>query len=271
MIKYMEKIYKYPRTRHIEGSRLQKGDEDLKSVKFDYIKGKYVVLEEKVDGANSGISFDKNGNLLLQSRGHFLNGGYGEKQFSLFKMWANSFKNELYDILGTRYIMYGEWLYAKHTVFYDNLTHYFMEFDIYDKEENKFLNTKKRREMLKGYNFITSVLVLYEGKIKSIEEITSLLGKSNFKSDKCKEELKKQCEEYGLNYEMAEKQTDTTDLMEGIYIKVESEEEVVDRFKYVRSSFLNTILDSETHWVKRPIIPNKLKKGINIFNSMYKE
>ena len=70
---------------------------------------------------------------------------------------------------------------------------------------------------------------------------------------------------------MAEKQTDTTDLMEGIYIKVESEEEVVDRFKYVRSSFLNTILDSETHWVKRPIIPNRLKKGINIFNSMYKE
>ena len=70
---------------------------------------------------------------------------------------------------------------------------------------------------------------------------------------------------------MVEKQTDTTDLMEGIYIKVESEDEVVDRFKYVRSSFLNTILDSETHWVKRPIIPNKLKEGINIFDSMYKE
>ena len=51
-------------------------------LEFDYIKGKYVVLEEKVDGANSGISFDENGNLLLQSRGHFLNGSYGEKQFS---------------------------------------------------------------------------------------------------------------------------------------------------------------------------------------------
>ncbi|MFQ7001257.1 MAG: hypothetical protein ACLRRH_08075 [Clostridium sp.] len=59
--------------------------------------------------------------------------------------------------------------------------------------------------------------------------------------------------------------------MEGIYIKVENEEEVIDRFKYVRSSFLNTILDSETHWVKRPIIPNRLKEGINIFDSMYKE
>ena len=59
--------------------------------------------------------------------------------------------------------------------------------------------------------------------------------------------------------------------MEGIYIKVENEEEVIDRFKYVRSSFLNTILDSETHWVKRPIIPNRLNEGINIFDSMYKE
>ena len=186
-------------------------------------------------------------------------------------MWANSFKSQLYELLKDRYIMYGEWLYAKHTVFYDNLTHYFMEFDIYDKKENKFLSTKKRRELLKEYDFITSVLILYEGKIKSIKEITSLLKKSNFKSDKCKETLKKQCEEYGLNYELVEKQTDTTDLMEGIYIKVENEEEVIDRFKYVRSSFLNTILDSETHWVKRPIIPNKLKEGINIFDSMYKE
>jgi hypothetical protein len=35
----------------------------------------------------------------------------------------------------------------------------------------------------------------------------------------------------------------------------------------VRGSFLNTILDSETHWVNRPIIPNKLKKGVDLFSS----
>ena len=36
----MEMIYKYPRTRHIEGSRKQRGDEDLKSVPFKEVKGR---------------------------------------------------------------------------------------------------------------------------------------------------------------------------------------------------------------------------------------
>ncbi len=263
----MDGMFKYPRTRHIEGSRFQAGDEDLKSVKFEFIKNKYIIVEEKVDGANTGISFDKEGNLLLQSRGHFLNGGYGEKQFSLFKMWANANKQKLQSILGNRYVMYGEWLYAKHTVFYDELTHYFMEFDIYDKVENKFLSTKRRKEMLKGHGFITSVLVLYEGKLSKLKELTSFLEKSNFKSENCQKILKKQCEELNLSYEIASKQTDASDLMEGLYIKLESDDEVIDRFKYVRSSFLNTILDSETHWVNRPIIPNKLKEGIDLFSS----
>lgn len=42
--------------------------------------------------------------------------------------------------------------------------------------------------------------------------------------------------------------------------------EVIDRFKYVRNSFLNTILDSETHWINRTIIPNKLKEGLDLFS-----
>ncbi|MDP4177111.1 MAG: RNA ligase family protein [Bacillota bacterium] len=262
----MELIYKYPRTPHLEGSRLQQGDENLNSIKFENIKNKFCVLEEKVDGANCGISFDKNGKMYLQSRGHFLNGGYGEAQFNLFKTWANIFKYSLWEILSDRYVMYGEWLYAKHTVFYDELNHYFMEFDIFDKVEQKFLNTKRRREILKKYFFIKSVLVLKKGIITSKNEITSALLKSNFKSDKWQENLEKTCSELGLSYEIAKKQTDCTDLMEGIYIKVEDDNYVINRMKYVRASFLNTILDSETHWANRPIIPNKLKLGIDIFS-----
>ncbi len=262
----MNTIFKYPRTRHIEGSNLQYGDENLKIEKFDYIKNKYLILEEKVDGANCGISFDENNKLLLQSRGHFLNGGYGEKQFDLFKAWAGCHKNKLFELLGTRYVMYGEWLYAKHTVYYDNLTHYFMEFDIYDKNKDIFLSTKQRKKLLKNYKFITSVLVLYEGRLKNIDQLKNFLGKSNFKSDKYMDSLKKQCENLNLSYELALKQTDKTNLMEGIYIKIENDYEVIDRFKFVRSSFLNTILDSETHWINRPIIPNKLKDGIDIYS-----
>jgi hypothetical protein len=75
-------MYKYPRTPHIEGSRLQPGDEDLDSVPFSSIASQYVAVEEKVDGANAAISFSPDGQMLLQSRGHYLTGGEREKHFN---------------------------------------------------------------------------------------------------------------------------------------------------------------------------------------------
>ncbi len=65
--------------------------------------------------------------------------------------------------------------------------------------------------------------------------------------------------------EMAIQQTDLSGIMEGIYIKVEEGDYVIDRLKYVRASFLNTILDSESHWVNRPIVANRLADGVNLF------
>lgn len=261
----MEKIIKYPRTPHIRGSKIQKGDEDLKTISFEEVLNKYIVIEEKVDGANCGISFDKNGKMYLQSRGHFLNGGYSERQFDLFKVYASAYKQKLYRLLSDRYIMYGEWLYAKHTVYYDELPHYFMEFDIYDKKENKFLSTKRRKEMLKDYKFIYSVLVLFEGKVKNFKDITRYLTKSNFKSDKWQENFKKSCDKFRVSYDIAKNQTDTSSDMEGLYIKIENDDEVIKRCKYVRETFTSTILDSETHWSKRPIIANKLAQEGNMF------
>lgn len=261
----MEHLLKYPRTRHLEGSRLQSGDEDLKSVRFGAIKNQHLVLEEKVDGANCGISFDEDGTMLLQSRGHYLCGGYGERQFDMFKTWAGCYTTRLYEVLGKRYIMYGEWLYAKHTVFYDALTHYFMEFDIYDRENGVFLSTQRRRELLSGCEFLVSVRVLFEGRLTSADELASYLGRSAFKSGNWQQELERQCGNLNLSYELAQRQTDSADLMEGIYIKAETGDVVVERLKYVRSSFLNTIMDSETHWLNRPVIPNRLRPDSDIF------
>jgi hypothetical protein len=71
-------IRKYPRTQHLEGSRLQAGDEDLDGVPFSAIARRPIVVEEKVDGANAAVSFDSRGAPLLQSRGHYLQGGARE-------------------------------------------------------------------------------------------------------------------------------------------------------------------------------------------------
>lgn len=143
-------LKKYPRTPHLEGSRLQPGDEDLSQIPFSCIQGKHLVVEEKVDGANSAISFDEDGTLLLQSRGHYLIGGYRERHYNLMKQWAGIHQDAFFEVLGTRYILYGEWLYAKHTVYYDKLPHYFLEFDIFDQQEEIFLSTARRHEMLQG-------------------------------------------------------------------------------------------------------------------------
>src|SRR4051794_23325822 len=82
-------LRKYPRTFHLQGSRLQPGDEDLDAIPWSEVVGRYVVAEEKMDGANSGLSFDVDGTLHLQSRGHYLTGGPWEKHFNLLKQWAN--------------------------------------------------------------------------------------------------------------------------------------------------------------------------------------
>ena len=258
-------MQKYPRTPHIQGSRLQPGDEDLDSVPFSMIANEYVVVEEKVDGANAAISFNSQGQLLLQSRGHYLTGGVRERHFNLFKQWANSHYAALWDVLGDRYILYGEWLYAKHTVFYDSLPHYFLEYDLWDRSISQFLSTAARKEVLKGLPLV-AVPVLFSGKLQSHQQLVGLLQQSQFIQVGHIERLRELCIEQGLDGDRSIQQTNQSLLMEGLYIKVETVELTVARYKYVRADFLTTILQADSHWLSRPIIPNQLQTEVNLFS-----
>lgn len=254
----MTPMIKYPRTPHLEGSRLQPGDEDLSQVPFSSIKGRHIVVEEKIDGANSAISFSAEGKLLLQSRGHYLTGGYRERHYTLLKQWATVHQDALWEVLGSRYILFGEWLYAKHTVYYDHLPHYFLEFDILDRSAGRFLDTRTRHEMLRTLP-VLSVPVLAEGAFQSKKELLSLLGKSNYITQSKQETLRQTCRRLGLDEERQLRETDPSDTMEGLYIKIEEDGQVVDRMKYVRASFTQTVEVSQTHWLDRPIVPNGLR------------
>ncbi|MEM7374011.1 MAG: RNA ligase family protein [Bacteroidota bacterium] len=261
----MIQIHKYPRTHHIEGSRLQPGDEDLDSMAFEQIKGRYVVIEEKMDGANSGVSFSETGKLQLQSRGHYLSGGPREKHFDLFKTWANVHVQALQEVLGSRYVMYGEWLYAKHTMYYNDLPHYFMEFDVLDTDNGQFLSTHRRQEMLGQLGCVVPVKVLFEGKLTRKEQLSALLTPSFFIRKGHIEELRQRAADMGLRADQVVYETDPSELMEGLYIKVEEAGEVKERYKFVRADFLTTVLHAQSHWLNRPIIPNLLAEGVDIF------
>lgn len=251
------KILKYPRTPHLQGSRLQEGDYDLNQIPFQTVLNKYIVIEEKIDGANCAISFDGKGNLLLQSRGHYLVGGEKERDFNLFKQWANENRELFYSVLNDRYIMYGEWMYVKHAIFYDCLPAYFMEFDIYDRYEQIFLSTEERRKLTEKLA-IHSVPVLKAGIFKNKKEILSLIQDSNYISENFLENLKLMARKAGADEEKICAQTEKCRTMEGLYIKVEENGRVVDRMKFVRNSYKQQTEQLE-NWHTQKIITNMLK------------
>ncbi len=261
----MISICKYPRTQHIEGSGLQTGDEDLQKLSFRELVGRFLVVEEKLDGANCGISFTPQGELLLQSRGHYLAGGGRERQFELFKAWAHRRAADLWSLLGVRYLLYGEWLFAKHTVFYTDLPHYFFEFDVYDKQDGKFLSTERRRQLLRNAPFIVSVPVLHTGPVKTMEELISFVSQSAYIRSGHGDLLRHLCAKDGLDACQVTAQTDPSGLMEGLYVKWEEDGEVRGRFKYIRAGFLQTVIDSDSHWMDRPIVANQLAAGTDLF------
>lgn len=231
----MTTILKYPRTPHIAGSRIQPGDDDMKQVARGALAGVELVVEEKLDGSNCGISFDETRRLVLQSRGHVLTGGAREEQFDLLKRWAHHHSQSLREILGARYLMYGEWLFARHTIAYDQLPHYFLEFDIWDREAGEFLGTRRRRALLEG-GPVVSVPVL--GATVGVDELESFVKMSTCAS---------------------------SEWMEGLYLKREEDGRVVGRYKYVREGFLQAVADAGEHWMDRPIEPNRLREGAELF------
>lgn len=256
-------IYKYPRTRHVEGSRLQIGDTpDDKPIKE--LAGQHLIVEEKLDGANSAVSFDMEGNLLLQSRGHFLMGGGRERHFALFKTWAAAHAHVFQPVLGHRFVMYGEWMYAKHTVFYDQLPHFFMEFDVMDRDNAVFLSTQARRSLLAGLP-VMPVPVVHEGEITTVDQLNGMVRPTPYKSDGWREALAKAAVQSGSRPDMVDQQTEDSELAEGLYLKLENTDHIEDRFKFVRSDFLQAIQASDGHWHDRPILPNVLTEGVDIF------
>ena len=272
-------ILRYPRTVHLEGSRLQPGDSahdqtplaDL--AELTARPGCRVVIEEKFDGANSGLSFSGAGELLLQSRGHYLNlessNGFGERQFAQFKGWARAQEDALLSVLEDRYVLYGEWMAAKHSVFYDALPSLHLEFDVYDRHTGTFLSTARRRELLKDAP-ILSVPVLYEGEMPADAKLLwSLVRPSLGRTPQWRDSFEAAVARERLDLAICWKQTDKDDAGEGLYVKLEDDEQVLGRFKLVRHSFVQTILDADSHHAKRPIVPNGMHASIGHFSELF--
>ena len=178
-----------------------------------------VIIEEKIDGSIIGLA-----NTHAQGRGREIRLGENSKQFKFFNSWRsqNQFK---IDKIPDNTIIYGEWMYAKHNVFYDKLPDFFIAFDVFDN--GKFLDYKRKIKLINDIGFSNSKL-LFEGVWNKTTEklIDKLIGTSHFSTD---------------------------EIMEGFVIKNYKKQLFG---KYVRREFMD---DLDEHWLRKPLVVNKLE------------
>jgi hypothetical protein len=240
-----DNFVKYPRTPHLFGSQGTADDKHLGRRESErFIADASLVVEEKLDGTNVGIHFTAAGRMVLQCRGHEITEGM-HPQYDLFKQWTSVKRPLLERMLESRYILYGEWLYAKHSVHYRRLPHYFFEFDLYDKDVGRFLDLGTRLQRLEGTGLQT-VPVVHRGAA-SLDELHALIGVSAFDST------------------FAHPGNGRTDaLMEGVYLRTEADGLVTGRAKLVRPEFVEKVKQSE-HWQHQAMVPNGLAANADIW------
>ncbi|RIK84421.1 MAG: DNA ligase [Planctomycetota bacterium] len=237
---------KYPRTPHIYGSKGTDDDKHLDEAASDaFIADESLIVEEKIDGTNVGIHFSARGELVLQCRGHLIAEGM-HPQYDLFKQWTAARRYALEPRLADRYILFGEWMYARHSIHYRKLTHYFYEFDVYDKLRSVFLDLVSRRALLEGTG-VETVPVLHAGAI-SRANLSKLICGSRFDSI----------------FHNPKTQRDDQ-LMEGLYLRTESGGVVTGRAKCVRPEFVEKVKRSE-HWQHETMVVNQLADGVDIWS-----
>lgn len=222
----MHSFTKFPSTPHLAGlpGASVRDDKVLSHSERDLFLTHEVTIEEKIDGANLGISFDDAGNIQAQNRGNLLQEPMSG-QWKSFPEWLALRGDRFFEVLTDRYILFGEWCYAKHSISYDCLPDWFIGFDIYDCQASRFVS-KARRDGLLAKLEVDAIACLASGRF-SFAEINGYLGTSR----------------YG--------QTEA----EGLYLRYDDGDWLGQRAKLVRSDFIQSI---DTHWSRGPLEVNRL-------------
>lgn len=179
------------------------------------------IVEEKVDGSNLCF-WQEAGEVHYRNRsGPFAPVG----QYEQVPDWIRA-----HDLSGLgHYAIYGEWCAWTHRVYYDNLPDLFIGFDVWDCSTKSWLTTTKRDQILTSVG-VSIVPRLWEGSVRTLGDPSRLIGRSRFKSLEWRESFQAQSQDW--------EGVDTSDLAEGVVMRVERAGAVLDRFKRPRDSFL---------------------------------
>ncbi|GGB36424.1 DNA ligase III [Tistrella bauzanensis] len=229
----MTAFFRFPQTAHIAwlGTGLPRDDKLLSAEEVARLLDGPVVVEEKVDGANLGLSVDPDTGLIrAQNRGQYLNSPF-TGQFERLADWLALHEDRLFDALATdQLILFGEWLAARHSLDYDHLPDWFLAFDVYERATGRFRSTMARDALARQIG-LTSVPALFTGHIDGIPSLVDLLhgARSRYRAGP----------------------------PEGIVIRRQDDTHLIARAKLVRADFTQAI---GKHWRRRAIEWNRVER-----------
>ena len=183
-----------------------------------------VSIEEKMDGANTGIIRHKTG-FHLQKRGSLV-GSSEHAQFDYFYNWAYRQNYDKIMSVPVDIIVYGELLYACHHIFYDRLPDYFLVFDVFNKKTGKWMKASQKAAFCERHGF-HMVPILSQG-VFTLNELFDIMPKES---------------KFGHR-------------AEGIVVKRYTKKNYI-RGKIVWPNFMKEI-DESDHWRNKPVRQNLL-------------
>lgn len=226
----MTEFHKFPSTPHIQwlGAGPLRDDKVLTETERSNLLRNYLEVEEKIDGANLGFTLDNDLRLRAQNRGSYIDLENPPPQFKGLGKWlAHGGRGEkILDVLFPNKALFGEWCYATHSLKYNSLPDLFLAFDILDLRSMRFLSRLRRVNALVGSDII-SVPLLGEGHM-DLDDLKAMLGGTSAYSNK---------------------------MAEGLYVRLDGPEWLIQRAKLVHPSFTQAI---DEHWSGRMLELNKV-------------
>lgn len=140
-----------------------------------FTKGEHITITEKVDGANASIYCNSDKTVSCCSRRQDLT---LENNLQGFYEYVQTLDPTIiYDAIGTKYIIFGEWL-VKHSIAYPQERYKkFYIFDVWNTETEQYMPwsfTKQVAEFLG----ISTVPLFYDGPFISWDHVSSFVGKT---------------------------------------------------------------------------------------------
>ncbi len=223
----MTSFVRYPHTPHLAAlsATAPRGDKVLTAQEANALLASEVTVEEKIDGANLGLSRGEDGSLVAQNRGTYLARSTAAEQFQPLWGWLGPRRARLLEAVGEHRILFGEWCYARHSVSYARLPDWFLLFDVYDGESARFW-AADRRDALAGELDLACVPRIARGRFR-LPDLVAMIDGSRVGDAG----------------------------MEGIVVRHDEDDWQIGRAKLVRAAFVQAIDD---HWSRRRLERNRL-------------